>query len=381
MMCSKREIGKIIIRVVIALGLLLCAQFLSFFLSETLPRGIEFSSFEAGTVTFEALQKVKKEMPEAFISSFSSEDVLVSTEFRKEPYSARMIYTDDKYPFLHPVEMVRGVFFSLENQMQKKNTVVISTDLAGKLFRTWDVLDIEIKINQESYRIVGVYKPDVSPLSQIASDGKDKIFTSYFSSSKGASRAAEQIYFLPSYSEDVSSAIAEQELYFLLSGDLRPYERINYLDKIRITETLPELQRMFLYLIFLFYIVRWICGYLSKGAFKKRNVLDSQTFLQWLRQHFLFLFSIIFTVCVIFLISRVVIWIPAAFTDKYQLFSPSFYWSEMLQSFQIHNGQKGFLFYSNLYFYAMWIYVVLFGWGIVAFWKVCHLLFTSKKSW
>lgn len=98
--------------------------------------------------------------------------------------------------------------------------VVISDDLACRLFFTLDCIGSQISINGQRLTIAGVYEEPTSILHRISLDGKDLLYVPYFT--EGQDAEANLIFIRPMADETVQ----EEEIARLdasLGGKLQSY--------------------------------------------------------------------------------------------------------------------------------------------------------------
>jgi hypothetical protein len=74
------------------------------------------------------------------------------------------------------IKMVRGTYFNSYACQTGRKVVVISLQLAEKLFATHEVLGNEINLFGTGYKIVGVYENSKSVISFLGSDGNERIY-------------------------------------------------------------------------------------------------------------------------------------------------------------------------------------------------------------
>ena len=92
-----------------------------------------------------------------------------------------MVLTDENYFSLYPYKMIEGGkidFLSVENG---NKAAVISDVLANDLFKSTKVIGDIITLNNENYKIVGVYQENQSFIYSTSEDGYERVYVPYTS--------------------------------------------------------------------------------------------------------------------------------------------------------------------------------------------------------
>ncbi len=89
-----------------------------------------------------------------------------------------IIFTDDKFPMVHNINLLKGSFFSNDNPLNVSEKIIISDNLANSLFKSYDVIGNEIVISGKKKIISGIYITENNIFSELASNGQETVFVS-----------------------------------------------------------------------------------------------------------------------------------------------------------------------------------------------------------
>lgn len=124
-------------------------------------------------LTIGNFEEMLQRIDERFMSFYSQQkEVYIKEE------SVTPVLTNEKY-FEIQSEIIDGSGFTEENILNKDKVVVMSDDLALKLFFNTDVVGKSIYIDKESYKICGVYHNAKAFINEISGDGKQRIYIPY----------------------------------------------------------------------------------------------------------------------------------------------------------------------------------------------------------
>lgn|GEM_PF-3165342 len=91
-------------------------------------------------------------------------------------YTVNTVLCGENFIDFIDIFMLKGTFLSKEQHELGKEVVVISENLAHKLFMTNNVLGNKVSIDGVTYTVVGVYEQEVTPFSILYSDGVERIY-------------------------------------------------------------------------------------------------------------------------------------------------------------------------------------------------------------
>jgi len=263
--------------ILLLLNLFLCLLF--FFLSydttenavNTLPNGNYYTCSSSGALDFKILSLAANSQDNLYINGLTiTSSFVTSTVDPGKQKQVALIFTDQYYQKLHSIQIVDGIFFSAESPSLNTTDIVISTDLAFKLFGTLhDLIGRNIFLNSREMTIVGVYQTNHDLMSQLSSDGQDVVFTPYYSTAASSSLSVESIYVRAKSNSRKIDEVSEAELNDKLNGYLNFYQKTEY-----------DIIKTLLYQKF--YFTRFIAGILILiylGVFLYR--LTRKKFFQW----------------------------------------------------------------------------------------------------
>jgi hypothetical protein len=154
--------------------------------ARVLPKGVEISGEE--DILLDGTQIKALEDSERY--SFAMEDllevesVLTEGDFDGKEFPDRRInvegwYTDSRYAQTCQLSMVDGTYFSVNPIGEFSQSVVISDELARKLFFRENVSGERLQIDGKSYVICGVYKKDRNLPSRLSEGRFDRVYLPY----------------------------------------------------------------------------------------------------------------------------------------------------------------------------------------------------------
>ncbi len=169
----------------------------------TLPKGIAFSSANGMNLSFDEAKKANIEVEDnsitkryeyvlpgeerketnevkaVSISAVGIKKAQLTSELSSEITQVNVVLTDEKYADIVPMDMVIGNYFTVSKVPEENRFIVISDKLAVKYFKNYDVIGLDLKINQQDYTICGVYRSDNSLTSKLSSNGLDNVYMPY----------------------------------------------------------------------------------------------------------------------------------------------------------------------------------------------------------
>ena len=179
-------------------------------------------------------ENILQRIDERFMSFYSQQNEV----FVKEE-SVTPVLTNEKY-----FEIQRGIIdgsgFTEENILNKDKVVVISDDLALRLFFNTDVVGKSIYIDNENYKICGVYHQSKLFINEISGDGKQRIYFPYTTFKK--------------YDKcDVNAIIYHNRAHggpLIKQMDLNQYHFIHFSEKAKVIESFQHIMWLIVYIGF-----------------------------------------------------------------------------------------------------------------------------------
>ena len=134
--------------------------------------------------------------------------------------NVNIILTDENYPEIHNINMIKGNFFSAVIS----DAIVISDSLANLLFKSIDIIGCQMILNGETKTISGVYENNESFVSDLSSNGLETVFVPvYYQTDINDSTRIESFYVKGNNGSIGNKEI--QELNALLNNKLELYKQ------------------------------------------------------------------------------------------------------------------------------------------------------------
>lgn len=136
--------------------------------------------------------------------------------------NVNIILTDENYPEIHNINMIKGNFFSAV--ISESDAIVISDSLANLLFKSIDIIGCQMILNGETKTISGVYENNESFVSDLSSNGLETVFVPvYYQTDINDSTRIESFYVKGNNGSIGNKEI--QELNALLNNKLELYKQ------------------------------------------------------------------------------------------------------------------------------------------------------------
>lgn len=98
------------------------------------------------------------------------------TDMDRTPISVDVNLTDAAYGELTAMRLINGSYFVVSAVPEENMVIVIPTDLALQLYKTYDAVGRRLILNQQTYTVSGVYKPNPSPFYKIANTATMQVY-------------------------------------------------------------------------------------------------------------------------------------------------------------------------------------------------------------
>lgn len=179
------SIGKVLSLAVI----LLCMAghfYLVWHGSAGLPQSVEISGEEEIRLDGMQLQTLEKSDRYSFSMKkiLEVESILTEGDFEGKEYPDRRLavegwYTDSGYGKCCGLDLADGAYFQVDPAGEFSQTVVISDQLARKLFYRVEAAGEVLQIDGKNYKICGVYRKDTSLPARLSEDRFERIYLPY----------------------------------------------------------------------------------------------------------------------------------------------------------------------------------------------------------
>ncbi|EPY2285458.1 ABC transporter permease [Clostridium sporogenes] len=176
---------RLIVSSTILLIMIIISNYLNLKVSENVSNIIEYKNKVSDNgITFEELQKVKKQNEDLELTGLKELPVNTQNIYGVLPdreIKTKMVLTDENHYILYPNKIIRGGKIDYLSVKNGNNIAIISDVLATSLFKNVNVIGNNININNEKYKIVGVYKNDKSLLYSASQDIYERVYVPYTS--------------------------------------------------------------------------------------------------------------------------------------------------------------------------------------------------------
>jgi len=226
------------------------------------------------------LEALKLSFPSGVISYMNEQDTAVQT--KNAVYAVKAVLSGEKLDDFSGLEILRGTFFNSDQYKYGNRVAVISDIMAQKLFMTHHVIGNEIFISGVKYKITGLYKSKTSILSELASDGAERVYIPFYSLSKSSAETVNTIYIKDKNLEDTpfNENIISQALKERLNADPKLY-KINDFYNINTYTTQPLSAFVFVIGIFcICVVIKYFLKFVKFGLSYIKKDLENDYFLK-----------------------------------------------------------------------------------------------------
>lgn len=265
---------------------------------------------------------------------------------------AQVEMTGSSYMKFSDIRMTRGTYFSEDAYKNGRNVVVISEQIATKLFMGTDVVGNEVELMGEAYRIVGIYKDKVSILSLMGSDGMDRVYVPYTSFSSAHIMPVETIFINDDalreerFRENVLSNYLKKRMHI----DASLYKVIDYYNTPVELRQMADVFVFFIAILCIFIVFRFIMIYLKKNSVYIKNCLRDKYLAQFLRTKVVYIcifsFGIVLLVMLVYgilYVARPNVYIPDKFIPQENIFDLGFYMDIVKSMIYASNSTYGYV--------------------------------------
>lgn len=275
--------------------------------------------------------------------------------------NVNIILTDENYPEIHNINMIKGNFFSAV--ISESDAIVISDSLANLLFKSIDIIGCQMILNGETKTISGVYENNESFVSDLSSNGLETVFVPvYYQTDINDSTRIESFYVKGNNGSIGNKEI--QELNALLNNKLELYKQ-NDLNSSK--KLLMQLFNIIIFVIGLIVVVK-LFSVIIKNIKKIVNyIIAVKGFDNAVPSVNVKLCMLGTILCIAFIIPIIVlctfkIYIPEGFIPEHdRICDISYYYDYMLNFVQGIRTEDRWNYYQEL---ILSFYVILFVLGI-----------------
>lgn len=275
--------------------------------------------------------------------------------------NVNIILTDENYPEIHNINMIKGNFFSAV--ISESDAIVISDSLANLLFKSIDIIGCQMILNGETKTISGVYENNESFVSDLSSNGLETVFVPvYYQTDINDSTRIESFYVKGNNGSIGNKEI--QELNALLNNKLELYKQ-NDLNSSK--KLLMQLFNIIIFVIGLIVVVK-LFSVIIKNIKKIVNYIIAVKGFDNAVPSVNVKLCILGTIlCIAFIIPIIVlctfkIYIPEGFIPEHdRICDISYYYDYMLNLVQGIRTEDRWNYYQEL---ILSFYVILFVLGI-----------------
>lgn len=275
--------------------------------------------------------------------------------------NVNIILTDENYPEIHNINMIKGNFFSAV--ISESDAIVISDSLANLLFKSIDIIGCQMILNGETKTISGVYENNESFVSDLSSNGLETVFVPvYYQTDINDSTRIESFYVKGNNGSIGNKEI--QELNALLNNKLELYKQ-NDLNSSK--KLLMQLFNIIIFVIGLIVVVK-LFSVIIKNIKKIVNYIIAVKGFDNAVPSVNVKLCILGTIlCIAFIIPIIVlctfkIYIPEGFIPEHdRICDISYYYEYMMNSVQGIRLEDRWNYYQEL---ILSFYVILFVLGI-----------------
>lgn len=275
--------------------------------------------------------------------------------------NVNIILTDENYPEIHNINMIKGNFFSAV--ISESDAIVISDSLANLLFKSIDIIGCQMILNGETKTISGVYENNKSFVSDLSSNGLETVFVPvYYQTDINDSTRIESFYVKGNNGSIGNKEI--QELNALLNNKLELYKQ-NDLNSSK--KLLMQLFNIIIFVIGLIVVVK-LFSVIIKNIKKIVNYIIAVKGFDNAVPSVNVKLCILGTIlCIAFIIPIIVlctfkIYIPEGFIPEHdRICDISYYYDYMLNFVQGIRTEDRWNYYQEL---ILSFYVILFVLGI-----------------
>lgn len=308
------------------------------------------NSYNTDLIYYNHIDLFKEAFPKGAISFMSEAYSTLAVE--GTALHVKVDLTDEAYFSYSGLKITQGAYFGADALKYGRNVAVISEKMAEQLFMSLNAVGNEIRLFDESYVIVGLYRKSETLTSFIGSDGYERIYVP-FTSHKDMENLPINTVFIQDKSlikEKFKQNTIGNILIEEIGIDVSAYRIIDYYRSETMVSQWLEL--------FLFIVAIWIGIMLLKAVgmvMQKiipltRNYLKENYFFEFIRKKYLFLISFAGAILlllggavVIFMYARPHIFIPEKYIPQDNIFDMGFYLDRIKDAVYSANAMRTYV--------------------------------------
>lgn len=309
----------------------------------TLPNALCFKSQSGMDINFDQAEKCNSDtlMSSGYVTLNSS----LNTDYNTTPMPIKLTLTNSSYNKLVPLNMMYGAYFYVDDVPEYNRVAVISSELAVRLFQTYDAVGKTVHIDDTEYIVCGVYLDDKSLLRSVLSDGSEQVYVPYKGIVGYEKQPIKRLYLYSENSVFPEGLVEKVEV--ITNSNLRYNSVSNY------TETSLLLKQSFKVSLFICavilisimysFIVKWI----KKAMIQIHGGMESLHSKKSFIISILICFLIALLMGIIFWLVKFDLFIPASILPYDNIFDFKFYFETISNNIQTINSYEIFDFYWN----------------------------------
>ena len=355
---------RLIINLIILILLILLGIYLDLNLNKNVSNVLEYKKINTSSntsnngITFEDLNKLKKQYTKLIFTGYKEVISNIQNKYGNSPSKAiktKIVLIDENYLNLYPYKILAGGKFNSLSIKNGEKVAVISDVMAADLFKSIKVIGDTITLNNEKYRIVGVYKENQSLTYEESEDGYERVYIPY--SSYTIVDKTQNLFldvFTTKETTQMSYKNINNDLTKTLGQNLSSYKMVNYTILKNIVFQYMKILCFLIGICVIIFILKIILQYLKNIVVFFREKFQTNYFKDILINYKKELI-ISFSKVVLLLISIIMIFNLIKFNvvieDKYlptdNIFDVPYYTKTILDDIKLSNAdEQGF---NNVY--------------------------------
>ena len=200
-------------------------------LKQEVPDILEYKKINSEGIDFKKLQDVKQNYKNLNITGYCEVNCTVknSLDVVCSDIKNKVVLTDENYFSIYPYKLIKGDRINSDTIKNFERVAVISEKLAIGLYKSTDVIGNIININNENYRIIGVYRMNESLIHSISDDEYDWVIVPYncYGFDNKKEKLSLNLFSLSQSSKNTPEKIQKQ-LQDSLQDKLLLYNKVDY---------------------------------------------------------------------------------------------------------------------------------------------------------
>ena len=221
-----------IIALLVFIALFAVNMHLNYALNGNVPNMLEYKKINSDGISFTKFNEVKGKCKEVTFTGYSEISCKVKNIYDVFPgkdIKTKAVLTDENFFSLYPYEFIGGGKLDYLSVQNGNKVAVISDNLAIDLYKSTKIIGDIIYINDEKYKIVGVYKTNKAFTYGISEDGYERViipYSAYTLPDKNKSLSVD--VFTTKETDKNTSEKINKKLTETLGSNLSLYNMLNY---------------------------------------------------------------------------------------------------------------------------------------------------------